>query len=230
VNVDAGARGGAEAGVRGVAGTAGGGAAEREVADRRLLRGARTRRTIARHAADVASLEGLGGLSIGRLAADLGLSKSGVQTLFGTKERLQLAAVDSAREAFIDAVVRPALGAPTGVARLRTLLEHWIVYATTPLFPGGCFRVANLAEFDSRPGPVRDALFRDQRDWLGLLAGELRAAVDAGEITDLDVDLAAFQLDAVLCAANTALRLGDETAVTKVRRVVDGLLTPAAQG
>jgi AcrR family transcriptional regulator len=221
-DVDAGARGGVEAG--------GGGGAEREVADRRLLRGARTRRTIARHAVDVASLEGLGGLSIGRLAADLGLSKSGVQTLFGTKERLQLAAVDSAREAFIDAVVRPALGAPRGVARLCALVEHWIVYAATPLFPGGCFRVANLAEFDSRPGPVRDALFRDQRDWLGLLAGELRAAADAGEITDLDVDLAAFQLDAVLCAANTALRLGDKTAVTKVRRVVDGLLTPPAQG
>lgn len=89
---------------------------------------------------------------------------------------------------------------------------------------------SNLAEFDSRPGPVRDALFRDQRDWLGLLAGEPRAAVDAGEITDLDVELAAFQLDAVLCAANTALRLDDKTAVTKVRRVMDGLLTPPAQG
>lgn len=206
------------------------GGAEPRVADRRLQRGARTRRMIARHAVDVASLEGLGGLSLGRLAADLGLSKSGVQTLFGTKERLQLAAVDSARDAFIDAVVRPALGAPHGLARLRALIEHWIVYATTPLFPGGCFRVANLAEFDSRPGPVRDALFRDQRDWQGLIAGELRAAVDAREITELDVDLAAFQLDAVLCAANTALRLGDNGAVTKVRRMLDGLLTPPAGG
>lgn len=200
---------------------------EPAVTDQRLLRGARTRRTIARHAVDIASLDGLDGLSIGRLASDLGLSKSGVQTLFGTKVKLQLAAVEMAREMFIDTVVRPALDAPRGVARLRALIEHWIVYAETPLFAGGCFRAANLAGFDSRPGPVHEALFRDQRDWRGLLAGELRAAADAGEIADMDADLAAFQIDAVLCAANTALRLGDADAVSKVRRVIDVLLTPA---
>jgi hypothetical protein len=97
------------------------------------------------------------------------------------------------------------------------------------LFRGGCFRAANLADFDSRPGQVRDALFRDQQDWVGLIAGELRKAVDAGEIANLDADLAAFQIDAVLCAANTALRLGDKDAVSKVRRVMDGFLArPAA--
>lgn len=198
------------------------------VTDQRLLRGARARRTIARHAVHLASVEGLTGLSLGRLAADLGISKSGIQTLFGTKERLQLAAVESAREMFLDAVVRPALAAPRGVARLRALVEHWIVYAETPLFRGGCFRAANLAEFDSRPGPVRDALFRDQRDWRALLAGELRAAVDAGEIAELDPELTAFQIDAVLCATNTALRLGDPDAVDTLHRVIDGLLAPTA--
>jgi AcrR family transcriptional regulator len=195
-------------------------------ADQRLLRGARARRTIARHAVDVASLEGLNGLSIGRLATDLGLSKSGVQTLFVTKENLQVAAVESAREAFIEAVIRPTRSLPHGTARLRALIEHWITYAETPLFPGGCFRAANLADFDSRPGPVRDALVRDQQDWLGLIAGELRHAADAGDIADLDASLAAFQIDAVLCAANTALRLGDKDAVAKVRRVVNGFLAP----
>jgi hypothetical protein len=88
--------------------------------------------------------------------------------------------------------------------------------------------VANLADFDSRPGQVRDALSRQHRDWLALIEGELRHAVDAGEIaeldTGLDTDLVAFQIDAVLAAANTALRLGDEEAVDKVRRVVDGFL------
>ncbi|MEC3978400.1 TetR/AcrR family transcriptional regulator [Amycolatopsis sp. H20-H5] len=201
-----------------------------EIVDRRLLRGARTRHAIARHAADVASLEGLTGLSLGRLATDLGLSKSGVQTLFGTKEKLQVAAVEAAREAFLDAVVRPALAAPPGAARLRELIELWGVYAETPLFPGGCFRAANLADFDSRPGQVRDALFRDQRDWRDLIAGELRKAADAGEIAELDAGFAAFQLDAVLCAANTALRLGDKLGdklvMIKVRRVLDGFLTP----
>jgi len=196
------------------------------VSDGRLLRGARARRTITRHAVDVASLEGLNGLSLGRLATDLGLSKSGVQTLFGTKEKLQLAAVECAREQFADAVVRPAWGLPPGAARLRALVDRWIDYVETPLFRGGCFWVANLAEFDSRPGPVRDALFADQQAWRGLIAGELREAVDAGEIADLDVDLAAFQLDAVLYAANTALRLGDQEVLGKVRRVLEGFLAP----
>ena len=198
------------------------------VADKRLLRGARTRQAIARHGVDVASLEGLDGLSLGRLAADLGLSKSGIQALFGTRENLQLAVVASAHEQFLDAVVRPALREPHGVARLRALLERWIVYAETPLFAGGCFWSANLTEFDSRPGPVRDALLRQHREWRALLAGELRRSIDVGEIADADVDLVAFQIDAVLAAANVALRLGDAAVVDKVRRVIDRFLGPAS--
>jgi len=194
------------------------------VTDRRLVRGARARRTIARHAVDVASLEGLSGLSLGRLATDLGLSKSGIQTLFRTKENLQLAAVESAGEQFNDAVVGPAQAEPRGAARLRALIERWIAYAEEPLFAGGCFWAANLPDFDSRPGPVRDALFRQHQDWLTLIAGELRLAADTGQIADLDTGLAAFQIAAVLIAANTALRLGDQTAMMKVHRVIDGLL------
>ena len=188
------------------------------------MSGQRPDQRLVRHAVDVASVEGLSGLSFGRLATDLGVSKSGIQTLFRSKENLQLAAVDSAREAFIDAVVQPTSDARPGAARLRALVEHWIVYAETPLFPGGCFRVANLVDFDSRPGPVRDALLRDQRAWVALIAHHLRQAAEAGEIAGLDADLAAFQIDAVLCAANIALRLGDGDAVGRVRRVVDGFL------
>jgi AcrR family transcriptional regulator len=202
------------------------GSRDAAVSDRRLLRGMRSRRAILRHAVDMASLEGLNGLSLGRLAADLGLSKSGVQTLFTTKENLQLAAVEFAGDAFNDAVVRPVLTVPAGVPRLRALIERWIVYAQAPLFPGGCFWAANLADFDSRPGPVRDALLRQQQAWRGRIAAELRHAVAAEQIPDLDADLNAFQLDAVLMAANTALRFGDEKAVDHVRRVADGLLEP----
>ncbi|MFE3518277.1 TetR/AcrR family transcriptional regulator [Streptomyces sp. NPDC059166] len=200
--------------------------AEQGTSDRRLLRGARSRRAILRHAVDVASLEGLDGLSLGRLAGDLKISKSGVQTLFGTKENLQVATAECARGVFADAVVRPALSAPEGAARLRALVESWLAYATTPLFPGGCFWAANQAAFDGRPGRVHDALFDGQRSWRGLLADELRHAVEAAEIAELDVDLAAFQLDAVLLAANTALRCGDEDAAAKARRVAEGLLEP----
>lgn len=192
--------------------------------DQRLERGSRARRAIARHAVDVASLYGLNGLSIGRLAADLGLSKSGIQTLFKTKENLQLATIGSAHEQFTAAVIGPALALPRGSARLRALIEHWITYATTPLFTGGCFWAANLADFDSQPGPIRDALFNQHRDWVALLAGELRCAADIGQISGLDPDLAAFQIDAVLTATNTALRLGDDESVTRVRRMIDSIL------
>jgi AcrR family transcriptional regulator len=187
--------------------------------DQRLARGARSRQAILRHAVDVASLEGLSGLSLGRLAGDLGISKSGVQTLFGAKEKLQVAAAECAHGVFVDEVVRPALKTPRGAARSRALVSGWLDYAATPLFPGGCFWAANLADFDSRPGPVRDILFGQRREWVDLLAGELRHAEVA------DVDLAVFQLDAVLLAANTALRLDDRSAVDKVGRVLDGLLT-----
>ncbi|GAA1933768.1 TetR/AcrR family transcriptional regulator [Kitasatospora viridis] len=199
------------------------------VHDGRLLRGARSRRTIVRHAVDTASLEGLTGLSFGRLATDLNVSKSTVQTLFATKEKLQLAVVEAAREAFEEAVVRPALVRPPGVARVRALGHQWIAYAEQPLFAGGCFWAANLPEFDSRPGPVRDVLAGQQRAWRELIAAELRQAVAAREIAALDPELAAFQLDAVLNATNTALRLGDDTAVAMVHRVVDGLLAPAPE-
>lgn len=197
-----------------------------ERADLRLVRGERSRKVITRHAADVASLEGLSGLSIGRLATDLGLSKSGVATLFGTKEKLQLATVEAAREAFLDEVVRPVSASPRGTERLRSLTKRWIAYVSAPLFPGGCFWAANLPDFDSRPGPVRDALVQQHENWLALLADELRYAVEARQIAEVDADLAAFQINAVLLATNTALRLGDGQAVDKARRIVDDLLTP----
>ncbi|GAA3392526.1 TetR/AcrR family transcriptional regulator [Cryptosporangium minutisporangium] len=193
--------------------------------DKRLLRGARTRQAVLRRAVDVASLDGLDGLSFGRLAEDTGMSKAGVQTLFRTKEALQLATVDTARDLFVDAVVRPAAAAPHGRARLLALVDHWITYAEAPLFAGGCFRVANLATFDSHPGPVHDALARDQRDWTELLAKQFRTAVAAGEIAAVDAEHAAFGLDALLCATNTALRFGDQRAVARLRDLAGPLLS-----
>ncbi|MFC5179786.1 TetR/AcrR family transcriptional regulator [Actinomadura harenae] len=195
------------------------------VTDGRLLRGARSRQAVTRHAVDVASAEGLNGLSLGRLATDLDLSKSGIQTLFRTKENLHLATVEAARELFVDVVVRPAQDTPPGVARLRALIENWIDYAERPLFTGGCFWSANLPDFDSRPGPVRDALARQRRDWLALISAQLSDAVDAGEIAPLDAGLTAFQIDAILNATNIALRLDDKDAAGKARRAIDAFLT-----
>ncbi|MEU7632257.1 TetR/AcrR family transcriptional regulator [Nocardia sp. NPDC049220] len=198
-----------------------------DITDRRLLRGAKTRAAVLRQAVDIASLDGLTGLSFGRLANETGLSKAGIQTLFRTKEALQLATVDYARGRFAEAVVDPARTAPHGLGRLLALVESWMVYAETPLFAGGCFRVATMAEFDSKPGPVRDALLRDHREWVGSLERELRFAVSAGEIATMAADQVAFQLDAVLCATNTAFRIGDTEAADRARRAIEGLLRPA---
>ncbi|MEU2254233.1 TetR/AcrR family transcriptional regulator [Nocardia xishanensis] len=193
--------------------------------DQRLVKGARSRASIARHAADVASVEGLNGVSIGRLAADLGISKSGIATLFGSKESLQLAAVETAREVFVAQVIEPTLGVPRGLPRLRALIDRWFAHITEPVFPGGCFRTATLVEFDSRPGPVHDAIVADRENWLGFLTKEIRKAQDLGDLVARDADALAFELDALLSAVNTARQLGDETKVHTARRIVDGLLT-----
>ena len=194
--------------------------------DRRRQRGARSRQIITRHAVDIASLDGLGALSFGRLADDLDFSKAGIQTLFGTKQSLQLSTVETARKVFIDAVICPAHDVPQGVPRLHALLEHWIAYVAQPLFPGGCFWNANLPEFDSRPGPVHDALVEQRRNWLDVLARQLEHAATGCPIPEADIDLTVFQLDAALNATNTALRLDESDSIEKLRRVIDGLLPP----
>lgn len=195
------------------------------ITDGRRLRGARSRGAVLREAVDIASLEGLDALSFNRLAQASDLSKAGVQGLFETKEHMQLATIERARAMFVEAVIDPTRSSRHGLPRLRALIKRWIAYAETPLFPGGCFRVANLATFDSRPGPIHDALARDQRDWLAVLAAELRHAAEVGDVPALDVDQAAFEIDAVLCATNTALRFGDRKAVTRARRIIDDILT-----
>jgi AcrR family transcriptional regulator len=197
---------------------------EIEISDRRRLRGARSRQAITRHAVDIASVDGLDGVSFGRLAEDLSISKAGIQTLFRTMKELQVATVAAAGAAFIDAVVRPAQQAPAGLARTRALLGNWFAYAELPLFPGGCFWSATLPELDSHPGQVRDALAQQYRDWIDAIAAELGRAVDNAEIAPLDTDLAAFEIQAVLNSTKIALRLGDIGSVERAWRIIDNLL------
>ena len=118
---------------------------------------AETRREILQVAADIASAEGLEGLSIGRLAAELQMSKTGIFSHFGSKKQLQLATVEMAKQIFLERIVEPASRAPRGVRRLRAMLEHWLEYVETIIFRGGCFFAAASAEFDSRPGAVAAA-------------------------------------------------------------------------
>lgn len=192
--------------------------------DGRRRRGAQTRARVARRAAELASVDGLESLSLGQLAADLGLSKSGVAAAFGSKQDLQLATVHAAREIFVEQVVRPALDRPPGVDRLRTLVDAWLGYVEAGVFPGGCFMASVLPEFDDRPGPVRDALRDAHRDWLGLLTTEVAVAQAAGDLPDVPADEIAFEIDALLAAANLSRNLGVTSSLERVRRILDRML------
>ena len=170
-------------------------------------RGLKTRRAILRKAVNLASLEGLEGLTIGRLASSLRISKSGLFAHFGSKEDLQCAVVDEARDIFVDAVIRPAFEF-RGLDRLRALCENWLSYGKAGVFPGGCFFSAASLEFDDRPGRVRDRIVELMMKWLGHLEHAARDAQSAGEIRkDMDVGQLAFEIQALAMGANWSSRL-----------------------
>ncbi len=195
--------------------------------DKRLLRGVRSRKLVLARAVDIASLESLEGLSFGRLATETGMSKAGIQALFETKQTLQQDTFAYALDMFRDFVIRPAEAKPQGVPRFRELIDRWLQYAEQPLFAGGCFFAANLTQFDSHPGPLRDLAADAQRAWVARLSTELKHAIRQGSIVNPDPELSAFQIEAVLRSANTALRLGEPAVTRKVWRVVDSFLTAA---
>ncbi|MER6286784.1 TetR/AcrR family transcriptional regulator [Streptomyces sviceus] len=181
--------------------------------DGRVERGNRTRRTVLRRAVDIASVEGLEALSVGRLAGELELSKSGVFALFGSKQELQLATVREASRIFVAEVLEPASGAADGLARLRDLCEGWLRYSERRVFPGGCFFYGVMAEFDAREGAVHDALAEAQRAWLTELERCAERARAAGELgADTDPAQLAFEVVALMETANAMSVLHGETA------------------
>ena len=130
------------------------------------------------HAVDTATVDGLDGLTIGRLADASGHSKSGIATLFGSKEQLQLAVVAAAREVFIDRVVAPARArTPRGLIRVCTLLGDWLDYSRDRVFRGGCFFAATSVEFDAKPGVVRDAIVAASSEWEDYLTVSIEYAL-----------------------------------------------------
>ncbi|MFJ6670266.1 TetR/AcrR family transcriptional regulator [Actinosynnema sp. NPDC091369] len=172
--------------------------------DGRVERGEQTRRQILRRAAEIASVEGLEGLSIGRLATELEVSKSGVFAHFGSKEELQLATVRAAAAIFAREVVEPVTE-PAGPARLAALLDRWLAYSEGRTFPGGCFFYAVQAEFDARPGRVRDAIAGYGREW-NTYVRDTAAAIPG----IADPDQLAFELIAFLEMANARSVLHDD--------------------
>ncbi len=158
----------------------------------------RSREAILQQAVGLASVEGLDGLSLGRLAAATGVSKSGFFAHWRDKEQLQLDAVEWAARQWAEQVAQPALRAPAGVRRLFALHEARLRFYGEGVLPGGCFFFAVQAEFDDRPGPVRDRLARAMRDWQEFIRRLVAEAVTMGELAE-DVDPAqlAYEIDAL---------------------------------
>src|SRR5918998_6931006 len=173
-------------------------------ADGRKVRGDRTRRAILSAAVNVASVEGLEGLSIGRLATELEMSKSGLFAHFGSKEELQVSTVRAAAAIFAHRVIVPAEQQfEPGIVRLLGMLDMWLDYMERGIFEGGCFFAAATVEMDGRPGPVRDAVAMQMTRWATALADYARVAIDRGELEpDCDPDQLAFELDALGTAVN----------------------------
>ena len=190
------------------------------------MKGERTRQSILERAVDLASLEGLEGLTIGRLADDLGMSKSGLFAHFGSKEDLQLATLQAAGERYINAVLRPAYQEPRGLPRLLALCRRWMEYLNGRVFPGGCFFAAASFEFDGRPGPIRDAIVKSMDEWVAALEKTITMARDEGHLrADVDVKQLAFELNAFFFGANFAWELRtDREALERAYRAMEARL------
>jgi AcrR family transcriptional regulator len=200
--------------------------------DGRRQRGDSTRRAILGRSMQLASAGGLESLSIARLADDLGMSKSGLFAHFGSKEELQLSTIRAARRVFSDEAVTPALAARKGIERLDALLGAWQEYIVSDTFPGGCILMEAAAEFDARPGPVRDLVAETMGMWMELLAEQARRAVERGELAaDTDPAQLAWELHAFGLALNWDRQLnGAASARGRAAAAVRARLEAAASG
>jgi AcrR family transcriptional regulator len=199
---------------------------------RRRSDGERSRHAILDAAARLATIEGIEGLSIGRLAQTIGMSKSGLYAHFGSKEELQLATVAAAEEVFDADVVEPAMQAPDGLPRVEALCERFLSHVERAVFPGGCFFASASAELDTRPGPVRDRVAAVQSRWGERVASALAAAQKKGELDrKASVEQLTFELNASLGHANTVFLLyGDRNVFALARRAIRDRLSASARG
>ncbi|WP_331772728.1 TetR/AcrR family transcriptional regulator (plasmid) [Embleya sp. NBC_00888] len=190
------------------------------------LEARRTRQRILDHSVMVASAEGLEGLTIGRLASDLDMSKAGILGHFGAKEGLQLAVVEAAAELFAREVPQRVPKTPPGLQRLRAVCEAWVSYLERDVLPGGCFFTAAATEFDGRDGPVRDAVAGVHAQWQHDLRRHIQTAVEAADLpADTDPDQLVYELVGIMLALNQLRQLQrDPLAATRARRALNRLL------
>jgi AcrR family transcriptional regulator len=191
-----------------------------------MAKGEETRQAILSRAFELATVIGVSGLSIGRLAEATGLSKSGLFAHFGSKEALEVAVVEEASRQFVQEVMVPALREPRGEPRVRALFERWLTWGTRP---GGCFFVAASAELDGREGPPRDALARACKDWIDELAKAAQIAIREGHFrTDLDPDQFGFEEYGLMLGVHTFFQfLRDPRSLDRARLAFERLIVTA---
>ena len=201
----------------------------RRRARRRRSDGEASRTAILREAGQLATVEGITGLSIGRLAEAVGMSKSGLFAHFGSKEELQIETIEAARAVFAAEVIDPALAAPTALERLRRLADNFLHYVEGGLYPGGCFFSSVAAEMAMRPGPVRDGAVRVLAEFSGELESAVREAQAEGAIdSSEDPEQLAFELDSDLSFANAQFALSQEPAcIERARRALEERISEA---
>lgn len=179
--------------------------------DGRIARGNQTRQLVLKRAVEIASVEGLEGLSLGRLSTELKLSKSGVFALFGSKEDLQLATVRAAIKVYLEHVVQPARDLPPGLDRLWQVCTGWLDYSRRRVFPGGCFFYSVTAEYDAREGKVHDTLASARANWFTFVEQTVREAQQSGEVEEgTDAAQLTFELVALMEMANAESVLHNE--------------------
>jgi AcrR family transcriptional regulator len=192
----------------------------------RRSKGQASRTNILLAAAKLATTKGLDGLSIGDLAAEVGMSKSGLYAHFKSKEDLELATIETATDIFDREVIQPAMGAPAGIRRLRAVVGSFLTHLKRRVFPGGCFFAAVAMELDTRPGLARDRVVEVQEKWLSFLRECFVEAQALGEIdSSADVAQAVFETEAMLLAANFLFVLTNHpTRLTQARVGVNNLV------
>src|SRR3954454_22336978 len=200
-------------------------------ARRRRADGERSRAAILREAARLATVEGLDGVSLGRLADAVGMSKSGLFAHLGSKEELQLATVEAARAIFDELVIEPASESTAGLPRLRAYVGRFLDHVEESVFPGGCFFISAVSELGAQRGPVRDDAMAFSERWLALLADEVAAAQESGDFDPAAYPpQIAFELHPFMVIGNMQFVAGaDRAALERTRRAIDGRLAALAR-
>ena len=190
-------------------------------------KGEQTRAAILDEALRIASKLGLEGLTIGSLANATGMSKSGLFAHFGSREDLQLAVLEHAAQRYGEQVFVPVLKIERGLPRLRALFERWLDWTIESGLPGGCIMISAAAEYDDRPGPIRDAVIANQHRGNAISQKAVRLAIEEGHLSPgTDPEQISFEMLGIVLASHNHRRLlGDREARKRALTAFDELIS-----